>query len=60
MPTYVYFCNECGELEIVSKITDKPLTTCPECGSIDFKKKFSAVGVHFKGNGFYSTDGKKT
>lgn len=59
MPTYVYFCSLCGDKEIKQKITEKPLQNCPDCGSMEFKKKFVAAGVHFKGNGFYSTDKDK-
>jgi putative FmdB family regulatory protein len=59
MPTYVYFCSLCGDKEIKQKITEKPLQNCPDCGSMEFKKKFVPAGVHFKGNGFYSTDKDK-
>ena len=58
MPTYQYRCTECAtELEAVQKFTDPPLTECPECGS-DLRKVFSAVGVVFKGSGFYATDSR--
>lgn len=56
MPIYVYYCALCGEHEVKQKITEKPLSNCPECGSMEFKKVFTAAGVHFKGSGFYSTD----
>lgn len=60
MPTYQYRCTSCGnELEAVQKFTDPALTTCPECeGSL--RKLFSAVGVVFKGSGFYATDSRKS
>lgn len=59
MPTYQYACTSCGErLEAVQKFTDEPLTTCPSCqGSL--RKVFSAVGVVFKGSGFYRTDSRE-
>lgn len=60
MPTYVYYCSLCGDKEVVQKITEKPLHNCPDCGSMEFKKKFVAAGVHFKGSGFYSTDKDKS
>ncbi len=59
MPTYQYRCTACGEeLEAVQKFTDPSLTTCPSCAG-DLRKVFSAVGVVFKGSGFYSTDSRK-
>ena len=58
MPTYQYRCVDCGsELEVVQKFTDASLTECPECdGSL--RKVYSAVGVVFKGSGFYATDNR--
>jgi putative FmdB family regulatory protein len=58
MPTYQYRCRDCGEdLEVVQSFTDDALTTCPACqGSL--KKVFSAVGISFKGSGFYKTDSR--
>ena len=59
MPTYQYRCTSCGEeLEAVQKFTDPALTTCPACAG-DLRKVFSAVGVVFKGSGFYATDSRK-
>jgi putative FmdB family regulatory protein len=58
MPTYQYRCTECGEdLEAVQKFSDQPLTTCPTCGG-QLRKVFNAVGVVFKGSGFYRTDSR--
>jgi putative FmdB family regulatory protein len=58
MPTYQYRCTTCStEVEVVQKFTDDPLTDCPECdGSL--RKVFNAVGVVFKGSGFYATDNR--
>ena len=58
MPTYGYRCSKCGhELEMLQKITDPPLKTCPECGG-ELTKKVYAAGVIFKGSGYYTTDYK--
>ncbi len=60
MPTYQYACTACAErLEVVQKFTDDPLTECPECGGA-LRKVFSAVGVVFKGSGFYKTDSRSS
>jgi putative FmdB family regulatory protein len=58
VPTYQYTCRECGEpLEAVQKFTDAPLSVCPACGG-QLRKVFSAVGIVFKGSGFYRTDSR--
>jgi putative FmdB family regulatory protein len=58
VPTYQYTCTECGEpLEAVQKFTDAPLTVCPVCSG-RLRKVFSAVGIVFKGSGFYRTDSR--
>jgi putative FmdB family regulatory protein len=58
MPTYGYRCSACGhEFEIVQRITDKPLTSCPKCGG-KLSKMLYPVGISFKGSGFYTTDYK--
>jgi putative FmdB family regulatory protein len=58
VPTYQYVCTECGEdLEAVQKFSDEPLTECPSCSG-RLRKRFSAVGVVFKGSGFYKTDSR--
>jgi len=60
MPTYQYACTECGEqLEVVQKFSDEPLTVCPRCQG-RLRKVFSAVGVVFKGSGFYKNDSRKS
>jgi putative FmdB family regulatory protein len=59
VPTYQYVCTECDErLEAVQKFTDDPLTECAVCGG-RLRKQFSAVGIVFKGSGFYRTDSRK-
>lgn len=58
MPTYQYACNACKhEFEVFQAFTDTSLTHCPECGG-ELRKVYSAVGVVFKGSGFYKTDSK--
>jgi putative FmdB family regulatory protein len=58
VPTYQYACTACDErLEVVQKFSDEPLTECPACQG-RLRKVFSAVGVVFKGSGFYKTDSR--
>lgn len=58
MPTYQYRCTSCGhDLEAVQKFSDASLTECPNCGG-PLRKVFNAVGVVFKGSGFYRTDSR--
>jgi putative FmdB family regulatory protein len=61
MPTYQYACTnpDCGNrFELVQKFTDPAADTCPVCGSA-VRKVFSAVGVVFKGSGFYRNDSRE-
>jgi putative FmdB family regulatory protein len=58
MPTYEYECQHCHErVEAVQKFTDAALTVCPHCGG-ELRKVFSAVGIVFKGSGFYKNDSR--
>lgn len=58
MPTYDYRCTDCGhEFEAQQAFTDDPLTECPSCSGT-VKKRFSAVGIAFKGSGFYKNDAR--
>ena len=58
MPKYEYACKQCGEhLEVVQSFRDDPLTTCPNCGG-ELRKVFGAIGIAFKGSGFYRTDSR--
>lgn len=58
MPTYQYACTECGHaFEQVQSFSDDALTTCPGCQG-RLRKLFNAVGVVFKGSGFYRTDSR--
>ncbi len=61
MPTYPYHCNTCHqECEAFQKITDVPLTRCPNCGSESLKRGIGGGNAvfQFQGNGFYKTDYK--
>lgn len=59
MPTYQYRCQDCNtDLEVVQKFTDDSLTECPSCDAGTLRKVFNAVGVVFKGSGFYRTDSR--
>ncbi|HEX5428820.1 MAG TPA: FmdB family zinc ribbon protein [Pedococcus sp.] len=58
MPTYSYACTACDHrFDAVQAFSDDSLTVCPECGG-RLRKVFSAVGVVFKGGGFYRTDSR--
>jgi len=58
VPTYQYSCTDCGHFfEAVQSFTDDSLTVCPECEG-RLRKVFNAVGVVFKGSGFYRTDSR--
>ena len=60
MPIYEYRCEACGhEMEAIQKMSDAPLTDCPECGQPSLKKLISAAGFRLKGGGWYETDFKK-
>ena len=58
MPTYQYSCTECGHFfEAVQSFSEDSLTVCPECEG-RLRKVYNAVGVVFKGSGFYRTDSR--
>lgn len=60
MPTYQYACTECGHaFEQVQSFSDDALTECPVCQG-RLRKLFNAVGVVFKGSGFYRNDSRST
>ena len=61
MPIYEYECAKCKtHVEILQKITDKPLTKCPKCKG-RLEKQWSSTSFQLKGSGWYVTDyaGKK-
>jgi putative FmdB family regulatory protein len=55
MPIYEYRCENGHLFEVMQKITEDPVTTCPDCGAA-VQRVFHPVAVHFKGSGFYNTD----
>jgi len=57
MPIYAYKCSDCGhEREVLQKISDAPLTDCPDCGQPSMAKQVTAAGFQLKGSGWYATD----
>ncbi len=57
MPIYAYRCEACGHAkDVLQKISDAPLTTCPACGAEAFTKQVTAAGFQLKGSGWYATD----
>lgn len=57
MPIYAYRCGSCGHAkDVLQKISDAPLTTCPACGAEAFSKQLTAAGFQLKGTGWYATD----
>jgi putative FmdB family regulatory protein len=57
MPIYAYKCGTCGHAkDVLQKISDAPLTVCPECGEATFSKQVTAAGFQLKGSGWYVTD----
>ena len=55
MPIYEYNCGKCGDFEIMQRMSDKPLTTCPTCRR-KVTKLISSTTFHLKGSGWYITD----
>jgi putative FmdB family regulatory protein len=59
MPIYAYRCADCGHSkDVLQKISEAPLTTCPACGAESFAKQLTAAGFQLKGSGWYATDFK--
>lgn len=59
MPIYDYKCEDCGyTFEARQRMTDDPLTECPSCDEGEVRRVVNAVGVVFKGSGFYITDNR--
>ncbi|WP_022982299.1 FmdB family zinc ribbon protein [Ideonella sp. B508-1] len=57
MPIYAYRCAACGHAkDVLQKMSDAPLTTCPVCGAEQFQKQVTAAGFQLKGSGWYATD----
>lgn len=57
MPIYAYRCTACGHTkDVLQKLSDPPLATCPACGADTFTKQVTAAGFQLKGSGWYVTD----
>ena len=57
MPIYAYRCSSCGHAkDVLQKMSDPVLTTCPACGAETFSKQVTAAGFQLKGSGWYATD----
>lgn len=57
MPIYAYRCQACGHAkDVLQKISDPLLSTCPACGAEAFTKQLTAAGFQLKGSGWYATD----
>jgi putative FmdB family regulatory protein len=57
MPIYAYRCSSCGHAkDVLQKMSDDVLTTCPACGAESFSKQVTAAGFQLKGSGWYQTD----
>ena len=57
MPIYAYKCESCGfAKDVLQKMSDTPLSVCPQCGVSSFKKQLTAAGFQLKGSGWYVTD----
>ena len=57
MPIYAYKCTACGHAQdVLQKISDKPLTVCPQCNQETYAKQVTAAGFQLKGSGWYVTD----
>ena len=57
MPTYEYLCSACGHsYEIVQKMSEDSLKTCPKCNKDSLRRVINATAFHLKGSGWYKTD----
>lgn len=57
MPIYAYRCETCGHAkDVLQKMSDPLLSTCPACGAETFRKQVTAAGFQLKGSGWYVTD----
>jgi putative FmdB family regulatory protein len=57
MPIYAYKCGSCGHAkDVLQKMSDAPLTTCPACQQDSLTKQVTAAGFQLKGSGWYVTD----
>ena len=56
MPLYSYQCDNCEHIfELRQGFDAEPQQECPKCQGLA-KRTFHAVGIIYKGSGFYTTD----
>ena len=56
MPLYSYQCDSCGnEFDLRQSFSAEPVHECPACANTA-RRRIHAVGVIYKGSGFYTTD----
>ncbi|MBF0339148.1 MAG: zinc ribbon domain-containing protein [Nitrospirae bacterium] len=56
MPIYEFECTTCKRTqEILQKLSDSPVSVCPECGG-QMRKLVSPTSFVLKGDGWYVTD----
>lgn len=61
MPIYQYKCSDCDHcMEALQKISDEPLTVCPQCQAVSLRKQLTAAAFKLKGTGWYETDFKNS
>ncbi|MDQ6695776.1 MAG: hypothetical protein M3014_15430 [Chloroflexota bacterium] len=59
MPIYEYECKNCGQrFDKLQPVTSESLTECILCGKGPIRRVIQAVGVIFKGSGWYATDNR--
>jgi putative FmdB family regulatory protein len=59
MPIYEYQCETCQHaFDVLQKMSDEPVTLCPDCGESTVIRLVSAAGFQLKGTGWYETDFK--
>jgi putative FmdB family regulatory protein len=61
MPIYAYKCSSCGHSrDVLQKVSDAPLTRCPQCQAETLSKQLTAAGFQLRGSGWYATDFKNS
>ena len=58
MPTYDYECQNGHRFEVFQKMSDEPVSSCPECEAAATRVISGGAGFLFKGDGFYITDSR--
>jgi putative FmdB family regulatory protein len=58
MPTYDYSCSNGHRFEVFQRMSDDPVSECPECSASAERHISGGAGFLFKGDGFYITDSR--